>query len=265
MKRVCSEDGTPIATWVCGSGPPLLLVHGTMADHSVWMPMQSALKHYYSVWVMDRRGRGHSGDSPAYTLINEAQDVAAVINAIGGKVNVLAHSFGGLCALETALLNSNVGRLIIYEIPVPWGGYPWSDEFDSRMQSLIDAGKMEEALFMFAKDIVKSGLKELSAIQNMSAQPMKAAVARTIVRESRLVDRYCFDSERLGKLNIPVLLIVGSKSPKHWHISSKTLQKALPDSRLFILDGQHHTAIQTAPDLLVEEIVGFLSAPLIET
>ncbi|MBA3034870.1 MAG: alpha/beta hydrolase, partial [Desulfobacterium sp.] len=264
MKKVYSIDGTPIATWNFGSGPLLLLVHGTMADHTVWIAMQSELKRHYSVWVMDRRGRGHSGDSSFYALINEAEDIAAVVDAIGGKVNVLGHSFGGLCALEAALLNANVGRLIIYEVPVPWGGYPWSDEFDSRMQSFIDAGEMEQALYMFAHDIVKTPSRELSTTQSIPTQPIKIAAVHTIPRESRLVDRYRLDSDRLGKLKIPVLLIVGSKSSSHWHISSKTLQKALPDSRISILHGQHHLAIQTAPDLLVEEIVRFLSAPFVE-
>jgi hypothetical protein len=34
MQTVISKDGTRIAFWKTGSGPPLLLVHGATADHT---------------------------------------------------------------------------------------------------------------------------------------------------------------------------------------------------------------------------------------
>lgn len=32
---VRATDGTPIAVWVEGQGPPLVLVHGSIQDHTV--------------------------------------------------------------------------------------------------------------------------------------------------------------------------------------------------------------------------------------
>ena len=34
VTRVVSRDGTEIAYWTSGNGPPLVLVHGTPADHT---------------------------------------------------------------------------------------------------------------------------------------------------------------------------------------------------------------------------------------
>lgn len=68
---------------------------------------------------MDRRGRGASGDGPVYHLGREFEDVAAVVDAVaaaaGSAVNVLGHSFGGLCAFGGATLTANVRRLVLYE------------------------------------------------------------------------------------------------------------------------------------------------------
>jgi pimeloyl-ACP methyl ester carboxylesterase len=104
MKTVRSEDGTSIAYWQNGTGDPLLLVHGTASDHTTWAQVQPTLERHFSVHVVDRRGRGHSGDAPAYSHKREGEDIASVIDAIGGPVNVVAHSFGALCTLRTAAI-----------------------------------------------------------------------------------------------------------------------------------------------------------------
>jgi pimeloyl-ACP methyl ester carboxylesterase len=67
VTRVQSRDGTEIAYWTTGHGPPLVLVHGTPADHTRWWPLLPHLERHFTVHAIDRRGRGASGDSPEYT------------------------------------------------------------------------------------------------------------------------------------------------------------------------------------------------------
>jgi pimeloyl-ACP methyl ester carboxylesterase len=56
--RVVSRDGTEIAYWTSGEGPPLVLVHGAPADHTRFRPLLPHLEPYATVHAMDRRGRG---------------------------------------------------------------------------------------------------------------------------------------------------------------------------------------------------------------
>ena len=86
MEQTRSKDGTDIGFWRSGSGPPLLLVHGTTADHSRWSSISPRFEQHFTVYAMDRRGRGGSGDSPDYALAREAEDVAAVVEAVGEPV-----------------------------------------------------------------------------------------------------------------------------------------------------------------------------------
>jgi pimeloyl-ACP methyl ester carboxylesterase len=74
---VTSKDGTEIAYWTSGKGPPLVLVHGTPADHTRWRPLLPYLESHNTVHAMDRRGRGSSGDAEQYTLEREYEDVQA--------------------------------------------------------------------------------------------------------------------------------------------------------------------------------------------
>ena len=167
MEFISSKDGVPIACWCSGSGAsePLLLVHGTSGDHFAWTPVLAALEQQFCVWTIDRRGRGRSGDLDDYALERESEDIAAVIDAIGCPVHLLGHSFGGLCALEAALLTPNIGSLILYEPSISLAGSGWSSEFDAHLQALLDSGNREGALLFFFREIVKSPPHELAALQ----------------------------------------------------------------------------------------------------
>lgn len=114
METVISTDGTPIAYQRAGSGPPIVLVHGTLGVSKRW-PIVPLLEPHFTVITFDRRGRGDSGDGPDYSLEREAEDIAALASAIGGGVSLLGHSFGALCALEAALLIPRLRHLILYE------------------------------------------------------------------------------------------------------------------------------------------------------
>ena len=81
-----SKDGTTIACWPSGKGSPLVLVHGTSADHSRWTPVLPAFEQLFAVYALDRRGRGGSSDSGDYAIEREFEDVAAVMDPSGSRL-----------------------------------------------------------------------------------------------------------------------------------------------------------------------------------
>jgi len=98
MSTVSSKDRTPIAYWRSGEGPPLLLVHATTSDHTSWDVVQPAFAEHFTVYAMDRRGRGGSGDGATYAVDREFEDVAALVDHAaqqsGAPVYLVAHSYG---------------------------------------------------------------------------------------------------------------------------------------------------------------------------
>jgi hypothetical protein len=71
-------DGGLIVVWVEGDGPPLVLVHGSLSDHTTFEPLAGELRDEFTVFAMDRRGFGASLESPNYSAEREFSDVAAV-------------------------------------------------------------------------------------------------------------------------------------------------------------------------------------------
>lgn len=67
MHTATSRDGTRFAFWRSGTGRPLLLVHGMVADHTTtWRYVLPQLEQRFTVHAMDPRGRGDSRDGPAH-------------------------------------------------------------------------------------------------------------------------------------------------------------------------------------------------------
>ncbi|MFA7250297.1 MAG: alpha/beta hydrolase [Dehalococcoidia bacterium] len=95
-----------LAYWVWGDAdkPPLLLVHG-LRDHSrSWDRIAEAFCDQYRVVACDLRGHGSSEWTRGshYELQDFTLDLVALIDLLGGRVSVVAHSMGGRVTLLTA-------------------------------------------------------------------------------------------------------------------------------------------------------------------
>jgi pimeloyl-ACP methyl ester carboxylesterase len=263
MEKILSKDGTPIAYQPSGAGAPLVLVHGTLSSHGGWVYVLPALEKQFSVYAVDRRGRGESGDAPGYAIEREYEDIAALVNAIGDGVNLLGHSYGGLCVLEAALLTSYVRRLVVYEPPsLPVPGVPlYPEGIIARLQAMLDAGERDKVVIAVFRDLVNMPAHELDMVRASPRFPAWVAAAHTVPRETRAEEEYRFEPERFRHLEAPTLLLLGSDSPHNMKATIESWHGALPNSRIVVLPGQQHMAQSTAPDLFVREVQAFLLEP----
>lgn len=258
MEKVSSRDGTLINFVKTGSGPPLLLVHGTTADHSRWLPLIPQFEKHFTVYAMDRRGRGGSGDSPDYHVLREAEDIAAVVDAIGKPVSIIGHSYGGICTLESALLTDKIRRLILYEPPIPVDKPIYPPGVPEKMQVLIDANNLEPALEIFLKEVVRMPDEELEKYRQLPVYKKRIQIVPTIPRELTIEKTYAFQPVKFADMKVPVLLLLGGDSPAVFRESTELVHSALSTSRTVILPGEKHIAMDTNPELFVEEVMKFL-------
>lgn len=256
METVVSRDGTPIAYQRTGTGPPLVLVHGTLGTSRRW-PILPLLESQFTVCAIDRRGRGASGDAAHYAIEREFEDVAAVANANGGEVTLLGHSFGGLIVLEAARLVPGVRRLVAYE-PSPW---PVPAGAVERLQALLDAGDREGLVTTFLRDLVSMPAAEVEMFKASPVFPAMLAAAHTVPRELAAEETYRLDPARFEHLHAPVLLLLGGDSPPPGRATVEAWHSILPNSRIAVLPSQQHVAHYTAPDLFAREVMAFLSEP----
>lgn len=258
---VTSADGTRIAYWSSGTGPPLLLVHGTTSDHSTtWRFVLPEFAKRFTVLAMDRRGRGGSGDGPDYSLEREAEDIAAIADAAGEPVNVIGHSFGAQCAFEASLLTKNLRRLVLYE-GVPLDGAevcPLAvlDELDR----LLEAGEVDEMIVTMLREVALLPPDQIELLRTQSdAWAVRVRNAGTIPRELRAIRGYTLDAVRFREMRTPTVLLVGSLSHARELRDARAVAEALPDARVCSLPGQQHAAMYTAPQLFCDAVLRFVT------
>ena len=77
-RSVGSVDGTRIGYLELGSGPGIVFVHGSLGVGDEWLQVANLLADRFTCYLMDRRGRGRSGNAERYSLDTECADIAAV-------------------------------------------------------------------------------------------------------------------------------------------------------------------------------------------
>lgn len=93
----------------------VLLMTGLGANRSAWLGHLSLFGKHYRTVALDHRDAGDSDPSPIpYTTIDQAQDAAGVIQALGlGRTHVVGLSMGGFVAMELALNYPELVRSLI--------------------------------------------------------------------------------------------------------------------------------------------------------
>ncbi len=254
-----SRDGTSIAFQRSGAGAPLVLVHGTSSTLQTWAPLLPFLERHFTVYAVDRRGRGESGDSAApYAMEREFEDVAAVVDAIGDRAHLFGHSYGAICALEASLLTARIDRLILYEPPIPESSsHGGDDKVLEKMQNLLAAGN-REAVTTVMREMVRRPPQEIQLSKSMPAWPSRVAAVHTIPREILALRKYSFEPHRFKAAVSPTLLLLGGESPAHFRAAVRLLESVLANSKTAVMAGQQHAATETAPELLAEAVSAFL-------
>jgi pimeloyl-ACP methyl ester carboxylesterase len=261
-----APDGTRIAVFVSGEGPPLVLVHGAAADHTTFRVVEPILAARYTVNAIDRRGRGASGDGAGYAIEHEFDDLATVVDAVAAEssrgVDVVGHSFGGRVGLGAALRTPNLRRLVVYEgAPSPAGTSYQATDLLVRLRSLADAGRNEELLSTFLTEVIGMSAADVAAYRANPVWPARVAAAPTIVREIEAEVSAAAGLEALGGIRAPVLQVLGGASRPAFRAATEALDARLADGRVAVIDGAKHGAHHTHPDRFVAEVEEFLGAP----
>jgi pimeloyl-ACP methyl ester carboxylesterase len=257
MDSVTSTDGATITYERSGSGPPLVLVHGALSNGLVsWFAIRPLLEQKFTIYAMDRRGRRGTPETEGRSVEIEAQDVAAVVEAVGEPVFLLGHSYGGVCALGAATLAPrNVRKLIVYEPPLPTA-MP-----DALLRALEDDAARNDwdaFVYRFLKDQIRVPQAELDGMrQTPFFQPL-VEDAPAALADFRALSRYLFQPEMHASLAMPVLILVGGATQNPEAYMTEALASVLPAATVTELPGQAHIGHILDPANTADKITTFL-------
>ncbi len=253
LKYVDSADGTPIAYRVSGSGDPMLLVHGGATSGADWLFVLRLLRDRFTVAIMDRRGRARSGDAPEYAIEREAEDVLAVLDAIGGEL-LVGHSYGALCSILAAERNDRLRRLVLYEPPIAV-----RESGVRRMEELIAQGELDAALEGFLRSVGTSE-EQFEAIRSSPAWRTLLDAVPTLPRELRA----CLSWRHLkGPIQVPTLFLLGAETRRPLYLEGlDELGAAFADARRELIPGQQHVAHVFDASGFAKLVADFCEEPL---
>ncbi|WEO95145.1 alpha/beta hydrolase [Streptomyces sp. FXJ1.172] len=241
-KKTTSRDGTALAYAVTGQGPTVILVCGAMSTGGTVAPLAERLSDRCTAVVYDRRGRGESGDTKPYAVEREVEDLAALIDAVGGEAALFGVSSGGALVLEAAAGGLPVRRAAVYEVPYAdrlEGGAEREAAYKERLHEALSEGRRGDAVELFLR---LTGLGE-EMIRGARQSPMWAgmeAVAPSLAYDDTVMGDGLLPRERLAAVSVPVLSVAGGASPQWMREAARAVADTVPQGTYRVLEGQTH-------------------------
>ncbi|MGH3244104.1 MAG: alpha/beta fold hydrolase [Spirillospora sp.] len=263
---VTSADGTAIAYTAWGGGAPIVLVDGATA-HRATTPedAQTAelLAAEFQVISYDRRGRGESGDTAPYAVEREIEDLAAIIEQVGGggPATVFGWSSGALLALHAAQAGAPVARLVLWEPPVVVGDVrpPLPSDYVERLDAAVAEGRPGDAVALFMTATAGVPEDAVAEMRQSDFWPGLEAIAPTIAYDGRIVGDTMsgrpLRTELWDRVSVPVLVLHGDGTWPALTAGAKAVAAHLPTATLRAVPGENHS---TTADVLAPVLREFI-------
>jgi len=263
----------PLHCETAGTGPPVVCLHGFGASSYTWREIRDALSASHAVHALDLKGFGGSFKprDGRYSVHDQAALVLDCIDALRlTGLTLVGHSFGGGVALVTALellrsRPSALSSLILidaacYRQPMP---------LFIRVLRWPVAGPLVQALAparLQVRTVLRLAYHDGGLIPDASieayAAPLRAPGGRAALRATAqqivpadidaLVARY-------PTIDVPTLVVWG----RHDRIVplefGERLHRAIPRSRLVIVENSGHVPHEETPVPVREAIAAFFA------
>ncbi|MFG3352681.1 alpha/beta fold hydrolase [Streptomyces sp. NPDC048001] len=263
--RVVSADGTEIACEQSGRGPAVILVASALADRSDTTKLAALLAQHFTVVNYDRRGRGASGDARAYTPDREIEDIAALVEHVGGSASLFGSSSGAVLALRAAAAGVNLHRLAVYEPPfvVAEGDHGPPEDLAQQITVLLAEGRHSDAVTYFMTRV--QGMPGI-AVFFMKLMPKTWAhlteLAGTLPYDIAVMgdtqQGKPLDAEEWKGVAVRTRVLTGGRSPAAFRRAALAVTEILPQADHRSLPGLNHGAVVMAPRKIASQITEFI-------
>jgi pimeloyl-ACP methyl ester carboxylesterase len=272
---VISKDGTTIGYRQIGRGPGLVMVHGSMETSNSHMQLAEALADSYTIYLIERRGRGMSGAFGSdYSVRKEVEDIDALLTKTGAH-SIFGVSSGAIITLNAARSLPAIHKAAVFEPPLVINGVP-SMDFLARYDAEIAQGDMAGALVsgmigaqmgppIFNKIprwILKLLTRTMMDKQFSPDDLTMRTLAPTLHYDFQLVKEMTGKLESFKDITADLLLLNGTASPAYLLSGVDTLAKMFPQAKRVEFAGLGHgasgpTNMGGKPDVVAAALRGF--------
>lgn len=248
-----------------GSGPPLVLVHGSPGDSRSWGRVVPHLRKRFRVLAVDLPGYGGSDgvpDEPVGRAALMGAAVARLAESVGGPVRLAGHSYGGVVAVQAAVQAApgTIERMVLFE-PV----------FFRALQITDDREALDPAAAHFEAYASRATAGEAGVVRLMidywfgdgafarMPDPVRAYLDANALRNALDVRSSFNDTVTMAQLasfTPPVLVICGDRSPEIVRAIARGMLQLLPNAHLDALAGANHGMLDSHPEAVAGLIAG---------
>jgi 3-oxoadipate enol-lactonase len=260
--RQITVDGAELAVEVRGEGGAVLFVHGFPCDRTMWRHQLAGLSRWKRI-APDLRGVGESSPGAgAYSIGRYADDLVAVLDAVGvSQAVVCGLSMGGYVLFE--LLRRCPERV---RAAVLCDTRPQADSAAAqRNRDELAALAVENGPDAVAERL----LPGLLAPATLADQPEVMTQCRDMARRYSLTGmvgalramRERADSTPLlGTIRVPTLVVVGAEDRASPPPVAQAMAQAIPGARCVVIPGAGHVAPLEQPLATSRVLAEFLDA-----
>jgi pimeloyl-ACP methyl ester carboxylesterase len=258
MEKTTSLDGTTIAFDRLGDGPPIVLLPGGSVDRMSNAGLAAELANTLTVYNVDRRGRGDSGDTLPYALQREIEDIAAVIEVAGGHSHLYGTSSSAALAMEAAAAGLPVLKLVLWEPPYNVKGRPdLPADTASVYRKLVEDGRRGDAVEYFMSKVVGMPAEFVAGARQAPWWAQQETIAHTLAYDATVMGDYTIPEDTARAVGVPTVIFTGGASYPFMQETADVLAGLIPNARHQILPGQQHNV---DAGVLAEVILVFIGS-----
>ena len=244
-----------------GSGPAVVLSHGTLMDHTMFEPQIEALADRYRVVAFDHRARTDRWQGP-YGIDDLVDDCIALLDELGIERCVLGGmSLGGFMALPLALRYPERldGLILISTMARDYSAEEKAD-IDEHLELLAREDTVSEEFATWERDLVMGATtqRENPALVRYWMDRWKTRPSAAVAAEFRSWMHKDDLTPQLGQIELPVLVVHGTEDAVLPIERGRAMVAALPNSRFVPIERSGHTSTVEAPDAVTAAMTKFI-------
>lgn len=268
VKHVAA-NGLSFAYVETGSGPPLVLIHGSVSDYREWSKQMKPFAGHYRVIAYSRRyhwpNTVPTADADA-SLEVQVEDLAAIIKTLKiGPAHLIGHSYGGAVALHLALRYPELVRTLVLAEPgvasvlteAPEDQAARSREGQANriaMKEAFATGDAERIVRTIAADVAP-GVYE-KAGRDVRQMLLDNVPAFQLDYNSR---RLPFTCDVAKKIAAPALILAGDRSPLGLQRIAEKAAGCLMSAKFVRIPDATHWIPHDQPQKFNEALLDFLA------
>ena len=283
--KTAEITGASLAYRERGSGEPVVFVHGSISDLTIWDPQVEEIGRSYRAIAYSRRYAWPNEDLPAGrkdVMQPHVDDLLAFLQSVGAyPAHLVGNSWGAFICLKAAMQSPSAVRSLVLEepplIPLITGAPPSLGRIAASLsrhpavtlaalrfaagtvtpvKKLVKAGQIEASIDRFARGVL--GDQALAELPDGVRAHMHANAATHVAQTLSDGGFEPITESAIESVRTQALVVTGERSPAMFRRMAGLLASLLPESRRLEVPNASHVMHVENPAVVNAEILRFL-------